>query len=184
MTVKMQRATADFDHPLEMLAACHERIEAQCDTLRRLAAHLPVHGCDAQAQQAASNVMRYFDSAGRHHREDEEQDLFPGMIAAAEGENAERIALLVGHLEHEHREIEQMWLGLRDALESIAHGDNAPLDAIEVSRFCGMYHAHMAMEEANLFPLAELVLGAGALAHLGKTMAKRRGVKLLQDETS
>lgn len=178
MTVQMKRAIADFDHPMEMLASCHERIEAQCETLRRLAAHLPVHGCDAQAQQAASNVMRYFDSAGRHHREDEEQDLFPGMVAAAEGENAQRIALMIGHLEREHREIERLWLCLREALESIAHGENAPLDVGEVGRFCAMYHAHMAMEEANLFPLAELVLGAGALAHLGKSMAKRRSVKL------
>jgi hemerythrin-like domain-containing protein len=177
MTIQIKRAMTDFDHPLEMLAICHERIEARCETLRRLAAHLPVHGCDAQAQQAASNVMRYFDSAGRHHREDEERDLFPVMIAAAQGENAERIALLVGQLAHEHHEMEKMWLGLRDALESIAHGENAPLDAIEVSRFCGMYRAHMAMEEANLFPLAELLLETGALTELGKAMAKRRGVK-------
>lgn len=177
MTLQMNSRAADFDHPLEMLTACHGRIEAQCETLRRLAAHLPVHGCDAQAQQAASNVMRYFDSAGRHHREDEEQDLFPAMTAAAHGENAERIALLVSHLAHEHDELEKTWLGLRDALENIAHGENAPLDALEVNRFCGMYHAHMAMEEANLFPLAELLLGAGTIAGLGKAMAKRRGVK-------
>jgi hemerythrin-like domain-containing protein len=177
MAIYLNRAAADFDHPLAMLTACHERIEAQCETLQRLAAHLPVHGCDAQAQQAASNVMRYFDSAGRHHREDEEQDLCPGLIAAAQGENAERIALLVGHLVHEHNEIEKVWLELRDALENIAHGERAPLDAIAVSRFCGMYRTHMAMEEANLFPLAELLLGAEALMALGKAMAKRRGVK-------
>jgi hypothetical protein len=41
-----------------------------------------------------------------------------------------------------------------------------------------MYHAHMAMEEADLFPLAETILDADALARLGRTMAKRRGVKL------
>lgn len=178
MAVQIREAVADFDHPLEMLSACHERIKAQCETLRRLAAHLPVHGCDAQAQQAASNVMCYFDSAGRHHREDEEQDLFPGMILAAAGERAERTALLVGKLEHEHREIEETWLRLREALEDIAHGEERPLDPIEISRFCGMYHAHMAMEEADLFPLAETILDADALARLGRTMAKRRGVKL------
>lgn len=66
---------------------------------------------------------------------------------------------------------------LRDALESIAHGETVLLDAIAVSRFCGMYRTHMALEEANLFPLAELLLEAGALTNLGKAMAKRRGVK-------
>jgi hypothetical protein len=75
MAIQIHRAVANFDHPLEMLTACHERIEAQCETLRRLAEHMPRHGCDAQAQQAASNVMRYFDSAVRHHREDDEPNL-------------------------------------------------------------------------------------------------------------
>jgi hemerythrin-like domain-containing protein len=177
MAMQINRVMTDFDQPMEMLAACHERIEAQCETLQRLAAHLPLHGCNAQAQRAAANVMRYFDSAGRHHREDEEQDLFPAMIAAAQGESTERIALLVAQLTHEHNEMEQTWLRLGEALESIAHGENVPLDAIEVSRFCGMYRAHMALEEANLFPLAELLLRPGTLAGLGKAMAKRRGAK-------
>ena len=169
---------ADFEHPLEMLAACHERIEAQCETLRRLAAHLPAHGSDAQAQQAASNVMRYFDGAGRHHHEDEEEDLFPRMIAAARGQNVERVALLVSELQREHHDMEQMWIGIRDTLEKIAHGENAPFAEIEVNRFCTLYHTHIAIEEANMIPLAAMLLGEDDLAQVGRAMAARRGVKL------
>lgn len=177
MVLRREQVLADFEHPLQMLKACHDRIKMQCETLRKLAARLPVHGCDAQAQQAASNVMRFFDSAGRHHREDEEQDLFPRMIAAARGENAERVALLVGALEREHTDIEQTWLTLRDTLEHIAYGENAPLDELEVNRFCGAYRTHMAIEEANMIPLAALLLRADDLAALGKSMAARRGIK-------
>ena len=169
---------ADFEHPLEMLRACHDRIEAQCETLRQLAAHLPTHGSDAQAQQAASNVMRYFDGAGRHHHEDEEEDLFPRMIAAAHGQNVERVALLVSGLQSEHRDMEQMWDGMRDTLEKLAHGESTPLAEIEVNRFCTLYHTHIAMEEANMIPLAAMLLGADDLSQVGRAMAARRGVKL------
>ena len=60
--------------PLDMLAACHTRVEKQCQTLLRLQPHLMEHGSDAAAREAASAVMRYFDTAAKHHHEDEEQD--------------------------------------------------------------------------------------------------------------
>jgi hemerythrin-like domain-containing protein len=174
----MNPQIAGFDEPLLMLGSCHDRIRAQCEVLQNLAAHMQAHGCDGQAQQAASNVMRYFDSAGRHHHEDEELDLFPRMIAAATGQNAERVALLVEQLKHEHREMEKMWSGLSKTLELIAHGGSAALDALEVSRFCAVYRAHIALEDANMIPLASHLLGERELAAIGEAMAARRGIKL------
>jgi len=176
MAAQMKQAVADFDHPLQMLNACHDRIRTQCETLRKLAVHLPVHGCDAEAQRAASNVMRYFDSAGRHHREDEEENLFPFLMAAAQEQNADRLSKLVDQLHREHHELEQAWLKVRETLEPIAYGENTPLDELEVGRFCGMYHAHMAIEDVNLIPLAQLLLSDEALAALGRSMAARRGI--------
>jgi hemerythrin-like domain-containing protein len=176
--MRIREVIADFGHPLQMLEACHDRIEMQCETLRNLAAHLPVHGCDAQAQQAASNVMRYFDSSGRHHHEDEEQDLFPRMIELAKGEQADRVALLIGQLQREHRNMEQAWLRLREALETLAHGDNAPLDERDVKQFCDMYSDHIASEEKNLIPLASLLLDSDELEAIGRAMAARRGIRL------
>ena len=73
----LKAPAASFDEPLEMLAACHERIEAQLGTLERLAQHLPRHGCDADARSAAAAVVRYFDTAGMLHHQDEDEDLFP-----------------------------------------------------------------------------------------------------------
>ena len=70
-------AAPTFDDPLEMLHACHGRILGQCDTLKKLTAYLPVHGCDQQARQAAQNILRFFDSAGHFHHQDEEENLFP-----------------------------------------------------------------------------------------------------------
>jgi len=104
-----------FDEPVEMLKACHERIAAQCATLGKLAAHLPLHGADAQARQAARNIMRYFDTAGPNHHADEEQDLFPMLIEISErlrSPVAERIASLLD----EHRSLEAAWAQLRAML--------------------------------------------------------------------
>src|SRR4051794_27833306 len=97
----------DFDHPLELLAACHERIADRIDTLERLIAHLPEHGCDEQAQQAAANVIRYFDSAGEHHHEDEERDLFPA-IERASGENRDALTL-IARLREDHTKMRALW---------------------------------------------------------------------------
>jgi len=175
MAAQMRQAVEDFDHPLQMLKACHDRIKAQCETLHKLAAHLPIHGCDALAQEAASNVMRYFDSAGRHHREDEENDLFPLVMLVARGQNAGGLAPLIDQLHREHEEIEQIWLKLRDALETIAYGENAPMDDLEVDRLCGMYREHFAIEEANIFPLAAKILTPEQLSAFGRGMRQRRG---------
>src|SRR5512146_1236308 len=176
MIRKITFRDADFEHPMEMLKACHERIEMQCETLQRLAAHLPVSGCDAQAQQAASNIMRYFDSAGRHHHEDEEQDVFPHLTAASKGKETARVASLVSRLTAQHREMEKAWSKLRDLLATIAYGDSAPLDQGEVEHFCGLYRDHISLENENLIPLATQLITVEDLAAIGRSMAARRGV--------
>lgn len=68
-----------FEVPLEMLAACHEQVLQQCDKLTLQCAHLRDHGSDRTAEEAARAVMRAFNTAARHHHEDEELDLFPAL---------------------------------------------------------------------------------------------------------
>src|SRR5260221_11412289 len=70
-------AAVGFDDPLEMLLACHRRIEKQLDTLKRLRARLSARGIDAEASSAAQAVLRYFGHAAMSHHDDEEKDLFP-----------------------------------------------------------------------------------------------------------
>ena len=169
--------SADFDQPLEFLRACHIRVAAHSDLLQWLASHIKLHECDAEAQQAASFVLRYFDGAGRHHREDEDLELFPQLRAAARGQNAERVALLVAQLSAEHEALAGEWNGMRGHLELIAHGERVLLRELEVDRFCKLYRTHIALEEANLLPLAAMILDRERMAAIGRAMAARRGVK-------
>ena len=88
MTDSLLPNAPSLEEPLEMLEACHERIEAQLRTLERLLDYLPRHGADEQARQAARNVLRYFELAGPNHHEDEERNLFPTLIERAGTEDA------------------------------------------------------------------------------------------------
>jgi iron-sulfur cluster repair protein YtfE (RIC family) len=105
-----------FEVPLEMLAACHGRVQHQCETLLRLVTHLQTHGADRPAQEAASAVMRYFDTAARHHHEDEEQDLFPALLESMAGSDAVCLRELTASLCSDHRLLEQRWAALRQRL--------------------------------------------------------------------
>lgn len=161
-----------FDEPLAMLRACHERILSQCRTLEKLQTHLPQHGCDAQAQQAAQAILRYFDVAGRHHHDDEEQDLFPVLVRTAHAEALQ----LVARLQAEHHNMEAAWQALRPQLQAIAAGTSTLLNPQDAQHFMRAYREHIAVENPQLLPLAEQLLTAQQLESIGQRMAQRRGV--------
>lgn len=164
-----------FEVPLEMLAACHGRVEAQCATLRRLVVHLGGHGADRQAREAAAAVMRYFNTSAVHHHADEEVDLFPALIEAVAGSDAVCLRELTASLTAEHRELEQRWRALRSRLEPVARGNASTLVDDEVRDFIGLYERHIAREEAELLPMAGRLLSDAELDRIGLAMRARRG---------
>jgi len=160
-----------FDDPLEMLLTCHERIRTQCATLSKLVLHLPQHGCDAQAQQAAVAILRYFDSAGQHHHQDEELDLFP-LLLATENETAQT---LIAKLLADHQIMNAAWQQLRPLLLGVAENSASQLDASVAQHFIDVYDSHIEIENTQLLPLANTFLTTDQLESLGIKMAARRG---------
>ncbi|HET9463147.1 MAG TPA: hemerythrin domain-containing protein [Thiobacillus sp.] len=165
-------AAPGFDRPLAVLEACHGRIARQCDTLDKLLAHLPAHGADAQAQQAARAVLAYFDTAALHHHDDEERNLFPLLEQAG----APGACDLVEALTLEHDELALLWRRLRVALLQIGSGEASALDAALTHRFIDLNRSHLEFENTHVLPLARQVLGAAEIERLGRAMAARRGV--------
>ncbi len=161
-------AAPGFDHPLEMLLACHGKILRQCDTLQKLAVHLSIKGCDEQAQQAAKGILRYFDTAAQFHHQDEEQNLFPALCAIAE-------LPLLDRLLGEHIEMQSAWRALRPMLVLIASGQQQLLAPELTEKFIHSHREHIAIENAELLPLAASLLDDQQLALIGKCMAERRG---------
>ncbi|MES2370295.1 hemerythrin domain-containing protein [Thiobacillus thioparus] len=173
MTVSLLGAAAPgFDRPLDVLEACHGRIARQCDTLGKLLAHLPMHGADAQAQQAARAVLTYFDTAAVHHHDDEERNLFPLLEQAG----APGTCDLVESLTLEHDELALLWRRLRGQLQQIEAGSAAVLDERLTHRFAALNRSHLEFENTHVLPLARQVLDAAAIERLGRAMAARRGV--------
>lgn len=167
---------ASTEAPLEMLAACHGRVEKQCDTLERLMAWLPDHGCDTQAQQAATAILRYFDTAAKDHHADEEQDLFPALIEAMAGSDAVCIRELTDALRTEHRALESLWALTRTQLALIAAGQPHALSDEMASQFISAYRSHVERENRELLPMATRLLSEEQIATVGKAMRERRGI--------
>lgn len=168
--------SAGFEAPLEMLAACHHRVEGQCSTLRRLVPHLAALGVDADARSAAAAVLRYFETAAQDHHADEETDVFPALIESMAGSDAVCIRALVTALTADHRQLEGHWRRLRPLLQAIAAGQPQPLLASDVEPLLGLYAQHIAREDAELLPMAARLLDDAALAAVGRAMRERRGV--------
>lgn len=168
--------SAGFEVPLEMLAACHLRVQDQCATLLRLVPHLAAHGADRPAQEAATALMRYFDTSARHHHDDEERDLFPALIESMAGSDAVCLRELTSSLIADHRDLEARWAALRAVLVQVAAGQTAALLADEVSGFTDLYARHIVREEAELLPMAQRLLSDAELDRIGLAMRLRRAV--------
>jgi len=168
-------AAVGFDDPLEMLLACHRRIERHLKTLERLHDHLTKYGVDPEASLAAQAVLRYFTRAAESHHEDEEKDLFPLLEQriADPGERA-RFGALRAELESDHREIDATWSRLRKPLEGIADGLTRTLPASDVQVFVAAYARHIVAEESALGEFFNRWLDDGDRMALGQSMSARR----------
>jgi hemerythrin-like domain-containing protein len=166
---------AGFEQPFEMLEACHERVHRTLSLLARLREHLRVHGADTQAQQAARDVMRYFDQAAPQHHQDEELHVFPPLLAQADPP----VIAVVTRLQRDHLEMESRWQSARQVLTAVADGRTGALGAGEdatLAAFAALYDDHIRAEEEIAYPAAQGVLDAAARGAMSADMMRRRGV--------
>lgn len=163
-----------FDAPIDMLEACHERVQAQLRTLTRLVQWLPEHGADTQARQAAANVMRYFDQAAVNHHLDEEEDLLPRLLQRVDDARREALVSLVEWILADHQRLFGLWAALRVYLVAIAAGHASELPPALVSAFQDGYARHIAKEEGELLVHARALLSEADMAEIGATMTRRR----------
>jgi hemerythrin-like domain-containing protein len=175
MSATLIQPAPSFEEPLELMSACHGRMIAQLETLRRLAAWLPEHGPDEQARQAARGILRYFRTAAVHHHEDEESDVFPRLLVRVAPADRCRAEGLVRSLLADHQELFAAWAVLRERLEAIEAGTASNLPDRDVEFFTLQYRNHIECEEAMLFPLLRQYFSPADLAELGRRMSARRG---------
>ena len=175
--MNLRETPAGFDKPLAALSSCHRRIEKQMATLARLQKHVANCGFDHEARTAAAGILRYFIEAVPYHHADEEADLFPKVLRAAEASADRACAFeLVAHLLVDHRNMEEVWEKLRKALLALESGEKTELDSQLCEDFARIHSSHIEREDRQLFPLAGRLLGKADLVSLGNAMAQRRGL--------
>ncbi|HTD06169.1 hemerythrin domain-containing protein [Undibacterium sp.] len=165
-----------FDQPLAVLKHCHDKIRKQLATLEKLPPHLAAYGADADAQQAANAIRRYFNQAAPLHHEDEEINLLPMLEVTARGDDATLLSELMPGILKEHLQMQTLWHSLDKQLESIAAGTSAALADDEVRQFCDMYTQHMLTEESHIAPMAKRLFSDAQMDKLGSAMQQRRGI--------
>lgn len=169
---------AGFNDPFDMLSACHERVERMLSLLTRLCEHLSANGWDLSAAQAARDVMRYFDLAAPHHHQDEEQHVFPAVLA---GPDRHGLHAVVRQLQSDHQTMKQRWTQTRQVLQRIDQLGDAPwhpLTSEEVQRlaeFVSLYDEHIQLEEQCVYPAANELLSLEDIRAMGQDMRVRRG---------
>ncbi len=166
---KLGRTGPSFDEPIEMLTACHDKIRGFCDQLEKLPAYVAAHGVNAQVVGAVDAALRYFDTAGPQHHQDEEDELFP-LLQARRPDALPKLE----QLEAEHGYLISRWAAIRDDLVALRDGDATAISRIDIADFVRLYREHAAIEEAWLFPLAGELLTEDELKEAGMHMAARR----------
>lgn len=171
MRPPLQTIAPQFDDPIELLLACHEKVRRFARLAVRLRDHVSQAGPDAQAQDAAQSILRYFNMAAPLHHDDEEQDLFPALLTL----NEPLLGAAIHALNDEHGALARRWQDLQPWLQSIASGQAH--DAPEsVDAFAQAYTLHAQREEDEVYPFASR-LAPEQRRSLGAAMAARRTAK-------
>jgi hemerythrin-like domain-containing protein len=174
---------SSFANPIGLLTDCHRRIERFLGVLVRVAADAREGPLSAEHRHAMETALSYFDCAAPLHTADEEEDLFP-ELRRADRPDIEQIVARVSRLESEHsiatawhhqvHDIGERWLR-QDYL--LPH-EVAELQGVLTS-LTELYRGHIAVEENEIFPVAEEALSAFEKDAIGRRMAARRGARFI-----
>lgn len=158
---------------VEMLLECHGRIRSFAE-LARTVGERP-DAPEAEVVEACVRCERYFREALPLHVADEERSLLPRL----RGRTPDLDAALAS-MGAQHREHDDMIAALLDALGRVraTAGDVEARAALHrcASRAVRDLEAHLALEEAVVFPAVREMLDAGEQAAVVAELRGRRGV--------
>lgn len=172
------------DAPLQMLAACHQDLQAQCAALEHLVLYIGECGVNEDARQLIRSALHFFDEAVPLHHADEEQDLFPALLESMAGSDPVCLREITRGLAQEHQVLQAAWRQLRPSLERALAGEEAALSAGAVDAFASLYLGHVEREDAELLPMAARLLADEELVRIGRAMVARRHASQSQNGSS
>ncbi len=158
--------------PLAALGQCHEciaRMLARLEAVTAEAATAP----PSDLPQRAHAIVTELDEAMGVHMVDEEQDMFPAVLAAADSpaRRAQAFAL-VSALLVEHREMAEQWHALRISLLALGGGIAIPFPTQAARDFINRLRVHLEREDFELNELLR-ILDPARSREIAITIAER-----------
>ena len=143
---------------LEALDHTHRLILQSLGELQQLVSRIERQGVDAGARDEARALCRFFNAHARQHHADEEELVFPGLLALGDTElNAH-----VRRLQQDHGWLEVDWNELEPMLDALAEGiAGADAESLRsaVAVYDELYRDHIALEEGVVYPRARQLKG-------------------------
>ncbi len=175
-----QKLESNFRNPLGLLSDCHRRIERFLDGLIAISEEAQGNKLDDVQRQQFEVGLRYFREAAPKHTLDEEESLFPRLRLHQDGESLTAFAVLDGlHADHTQAEITHQRLddlGRAWLADERLSPDDARIFISLLKELRATYEKHIAVEDNELFPLAEKILDQAELETIAEEMATRRGL--------
>ncbi len=158
---------------VELLLDCHARIRSFSDLAVRIA---ETRGASpAEIADAAASVRRYFLEALPLHARDEEDSVLPRLAGRDPVVDA---ALVAMHRDHVgHAEVLEPVLAMCADLVAAPdrHPEVAPALAEAGRRMRAHFEAHLASEEATIFPALAREVAADEQRRMAEELRRRRG---------
>ncbi|MCU7834279.1 MAG: hemerythrin domain-containing protein [gamma proteobacterium symbiont of Taylorina sp.] len=174
-----------FERPLELLESCHEKIIHFSSTLLKLSTELKQQGWSEELINTAKNICQYFNIASPEHHLDEEQHLFPAIIALgskhANGSKSDNkkdrdLIQLINRMIKEHVETDNLWEKINNLLNNRSK-DFKQLEKLSL-QFKDAMHEHAEIENNIIFPYAKTHISDSEFKKMGAAIASRRGIKV------
>jgi hemerythrin-like domain-containing protein len=146
----------------------HREVIVVLERLSKLLDHVDDNGPDESARQIAAEIRAFFAHKASRHHADEEQFVFPALLAAGDAELVHHVK----RLQQDHGWLEEDWLELAPHLDAIERGYNGYDLALlrhALPVFEALYREHIALEETVVYPAAKRVqqaLAAGIASRL------------------
>lgn len=179
---------SDFTNPLGLLSDCHRRIEQFLGVLIKVTSQARGARLNEDQRNGLEVALRYFREAAPKHTRDEEESLFPRMMASSDARAWSAISLLdelnADHVraDADHSEVEA--LGRRWLSEGVLSIESTDRLSEVLEHLRSTYQKHIAVEDNEVFPLAGQILSNDDLAAVGREMATRRSIKLRTFESN
>lgn len=178
-TYENKKHGASFEDPLALLSSCHDKIIHFSSTLYKMSILLKQNGWTEELINTAKKISHYFNIAGPEHHFDEEQHLFPAIIALDPQQKKQQnkeITGLINQMIKEHVESDTLWEKIDHLLKNQSK-DFKQLQNLS-QQFEKSMHEHAEIENTIIFPFAKAQISTKEFKIMGAAIAKRRGVKL------